>query len=62
MVASNAVRFFFCISNEPSAQPNRPVVPEIISKASPAGCFGVVDGHHADTVFVCKLLSFPTIS
>ena len=41
MVASNAVRFFFCINREPSAHPSKPVVPEIISKVSPAGCLRV---------------------
>ena len=33
------VRFSFCIRSAPSAQPSKPVVPEIISKLSTAGCF-----------------------
>lgn len=34
-----SVRFFFCLRSAPSAQPNKPVVLEIISKLSPAGYF-----------------------
>ena len=38
-VALLSVHFSFCIRSAPSAQPSKPVVPEIISKLSPAGCF-----------------------
>ena len=54
MVASNAVRFFFCISSEPSAQLNsagnllKGIVCLLLS--------GAMDGQNTDAVLVGKLL------
>ena len=41
VVAVLSVRRFFCMMNAPSAAPNRPLVPEIISKLSSASIFRV---------------------